>query len=138
MFYTYAYLREDGSPYYIGKGKGRRISSHSGRLIKPPPKERRIYLKKGLTEQEALDHERYMIALYGRKDIGTGILRNLTDGGEGVSGSIPWNKGRSCDYKDKISKTLTGRKHSEEHKRNSVLNRKSSFITRLYRTYKGR
>lgn len=87
MYYTYAYLREDGTPYYIGKGKGKRIhrNSHS---VNRPPLERRIFLKQNLTEEEAFRHERYMIAVLGRKDNGTGILRNRTDGGEGVSGKV--------------------------------------------------
>jgi len=87
-YYTYAYLREDKTPYYIGKGRGYRIYSRQ-RLIKPPDdKSRIIFLKKNLTEEEAFKHEIYMIAIFGRKDLGTGILRNLTNGGDGVSGII--------------------------------------------------
>ncbi len=89
-YYTYAYLREDGTPYYIGKGRGRRANKPHmrGNIDIRPSKNRIIYLKRNLTEQEAIKHEIYMIAVYGRKDNGTGILRNLTDGGEGQSGTI--------------------------------------------------
>ncbi len=86
-YYTYAYLREDGTPYYIGKGKGERVYNKSKDEIKlPKDKSRIIFLKQNLTEEEAFKHEIYMIAVFGRKDLGTGILRNKTDGGEGVSG----------------------------------------------------
>jgi len=85
-YYTYAYLREDKTPYYIGKGTGRRIYSKNRKGLKPPnDKSRIIFLKQNLTEEEAFKHERYMINLFGRKDNGTGILRNRTDGGEGTS-----------------------------------------------------
>lgn len=87
-YYTYAYLREDGTPYYIGKGKGNRAYSKNRHRISVPTKERIIFLKKNLTEEEAFGHEIYMISILGRKDIGTGILRNLTDGGEGTSGCV--------------------------------------------------
>ena len=87
-FYVYAYLREDGTPYYIGKGKGNRIHSKSNRVFNPPPKERRIFLKQNLTEEEAFKHEIYMIDVFGRIDLGTGILHNRTNGGDGVSGAI--------------------------------------------------
>ncbi len=89
-FYTYAYLREDGTPYYIGKGKGRRLyKKGKGEVGKPTDKSRIIYLKQNITEDEALKHEIYMIAVFGRKDLGTGILRNKTNGGDGVSGYKP-------------------------------------------------
>ncbi len=87
-FYTYAYMREDGTPYYIGKGKKDRINNPLHNSIHLPPKERRLFLKQNLTEEDAFKHEKYMIAVFGRKDLGTGILRNMTNGGQGVSGRI--------------------------------------------------
>ena len=87
------YCREDGTPYYIGKGRGDRI--HSNRhTINLPPVERRKFLKTNLTEEESFRHERYMISILGRKDQGTGILRNHTDGGEGGSGQFVSEKTR--------------------------------------------
>jgi general stress protein YciG len=87
-FYTYAYLREDRTPYYIGKGIKDRIHNPLHNSIHLPSKERRLFLKQNLTEEEAFKHEIYMIAVFGRKDLGTGILRNMTNGGQGVSGRI--------------------------------------------------
>ena len=81
VYYTYAYLRTDGTPYYIGKGKGRRMFYGRNRAVKTPEDSNRIIvLKSGLSEQQAFSHEKYMIFILGRKDIGTGILRNRTNG----------------------------------------------------------
>lgn len=103
-FYTYCYLSKRGKPYYVGKGKGNRINEPHQGLVVLPPTERRIYLKKGLTEEEAFKHEVYMIAVLGRKDIGTGCLINLTDGGEGTCG---WRMPQ--EVKDKIGGANSGR-----------------------------
>ena len=112
-FYTYAYLREDRTPYYIGKGAGKRIYSKNRKGLKPPKdKSRIIFLKKNLTEQEAFKHEIYMIAVFGRIDLGTGILYNRTNGGEGGSGAII-----SDETRRKISEAKKGKTHSEETKR---------------------
>lgn len=90
QYYTYAYLREDGTPYYIGKGENDRIYRKGKKEIKPPnDKSRVIFLKQNLTEEDAFKHEIYMIAVFGRKDLGTGILRNRTNGGEGLSNPSP-------------------------------------------------
>ena len=104
-YYTYAYLREDKTPYYIGKGQGKRIYSKS-RIIKPPKdKSRIIFLKQNLTEEEAFKHEIYMIVIFGRKDLGTGILHNRTDGGDGASGLS-----HSGETKRKMSDVMIGKK----------------------------
>ena len=110
-FYTYAYLREDGTPYYIGKGKGNRINSGRSRRVHMPPKDRRIFLKRNLTEEEALRHEVYMVFVLGRKEFGEGLLWNLTEGGEGTSG-YKWTE----EQRRQLSESSTGKKYGEKMK----------------------
>lgn len=133
-FYTYAYLREDRTPYYIGKGSGRRAYIKQKNFFKPPKdKSRIIFLKQNLTEQESFKHEKYMIAVFGRKDLGTGILYNRTDGGEGVSGlkhskevreklSIA-NKGKKLSKRTREKMSEAQKNMSEETKLKMVLSR---------------
>ena len=105
-YYTYAYLREDGTPYYIGKGKGNRLH-HKHKRVPLPSIERRIKLKINLSEIDAFRHEVYMIAVFGRKDLGTGILINMTNGGD----QPPSSKGKklSEEHKKKVSEALKGK-----------------------------
>ena len=85
-FYTYAWLRKDNTPYYIGKGVKNRAWIKSKGHIPPKDTSKIIILERNLTEIGALALERRYIKWYGRKNNNTGILINLTDGGEGVSG----------------------------------------------------
>jgi hypothetical protein len=147
IYYIYSYLREDNSPYYIGKGKEGRAFTKGCKEIKPPKDKTKIkIIKENLTEQDAFDLEILYILMFGRKDLDTGILRNKTDGGDGTSGYIvlpeerkrrsermkgvkrpQWiydkiaasNRGKkaSAETREKISAAGKNRKCSEEHKR---------------------
>ena len=112
MFYTYAYLRKDGSPYYIGKGTRYRAWNRNpeDRVKAPRDKSRILILKKFEDESDALKHEIYMIAVLGRK-IDGGILINMTPGGE--SGSYP----KTEEHKRKIAESNAGVLRSDETKR---------------------
>ena len=123
-FYVYAYLRKDGTPYYIGKGKGRRAYD-TDRVSKPPKDRSRIVLlETNLTELGALALERRMIKWWGRKDLGTGILYNKTDGGDGCSGLK-----LSSETKRKMSIAKTGIPRSEETKRKISLKNSNQIVS---------
>ena len=136
-YYTYAYLREDKTPYYIGKGKGNRIYSTNKRIKPPKDKSRIIFLKQNLTEQEAFKHEIYMIDVFGRKDLGTGILVNMTNGGEGISNPseetirkiVESNKRRIVSEETRRKIGYANKNPSEETRRKIIESNKSRIVS---------
>ena len=105
MIYTYLYKDpKTNVPIYIGKGTNERAwdhlvsKSHLGNLLRKRIREGyeiHPIINFEVDEQTALFMEEVWIEQYGRLDIKTGTLLNLTNGGEGTS----------------------GRKHTEETKR---------------------
>ena len=113
-YYVYVWLRANDSeiapkytPYYVGKGSGKRAFEKYGRTV-PAPRDSNCvaFVEEGLTEERAFELESYCIKLYGRVNTGTGILRNRTDGGDGPSGMI-----MSEETRRKMSEQRRGEKH---------------------------
>ncbi len=114
QYYTYAWLREDMTPYYIGKGirdRAYRPHRRGNTYMSAPPKERVLFLKKNLTEFDAYKHENYIISILGLKSE-SGILINMSYGGEGSSGRKP---SQYCIQRTK--ETNIGKILNEEHKK---------------------
>lgn len=121
-FYVYVlYKPWSGEPCYVGKGQGDRIEEHfrlarrkrhynrhlQNIILKAGGDLPREVYADGLSNEEAFELERSLIARFGRKDRG-GSLVNLTDGGDG-------HTGMSAEVRATISDKLTGRKLSADH-----------------------
>ena len=146
-YYIYLYLDQDDIPFYVGKGKNDRYKVYNhlhknspnpflkNKIRKVGAKNIKIhFLHKNITEEEALQQERYWIKYYGRRDLGTGTLCNLTDGGEigptgrklseetkqkigeANKGKPAWNKGGSAWWCKGKPPPIKGKKHTEEAK----------------------
>jgi hypothetical protein len=101
------WLREDETPYYVGKGKGNRayeVHRVANRKSCAPPKGRIVfYIAKD--EDDAFEIEELLIWYYGRKDLGTGCLRNLSNGGNKppTNRGKEWHPARRAAHKPRVA-----------------------------------
>ena len=124
-FYVYIYLNplKQYEPFYVGKGskiraynhlKENLYNRHFNFTIKKIQRETNnnpiiIIYEKNLSENEAFNIEKELIKIIGRRDLKTGSLCNLTEGGDGSSGRIHTEK-----TKRKMSEKKKGWKPSLE------------------------
>lgn len=113
------------SPYYVGKGKVHRAYNHKSHSMRTPrDKSHIVIIADNLSEDAAFMCERAWIALLGRIDTGTGCLRNLTNGGDGASGSR-----HSDATRTKLSLANLGRVDSPERIAKMARSRKGQRVS---------
>lgn len=132
MFCTYAHYTPQGRLFYIGKGSNElrayRFTERNNywhKIVNKYGKPDVQILANWDTEEEAFSHEVLLISCF--RELGHKLC-NITNGGDGQVGMVPWNKGASswnkgvpCKEETKLKLSLInmgciGYKHSEEAK----------------------
>ena len=101
MALVYQHIRKDNNKvFYIGIGvkENRAFSKEARNPMWWNIVNKADYIVEvihdSITWEEACILEKFYIKKYGRKDNGTGILSNMTDGGDGVIGLVFTNETR--------------------------------------------
>lgn len=130
-WYIYRHLKPCGEVFYIGIGQTknykRAYSKHNRNTFWKNVVSKYGYevqiIKTKLSHHDVCELEILLIDWYGRKDLGTGRLVNLTNGGEGVIGFQQSEESKK-KRADKISilyegegNPFFGKRHSEEIKK---------------------
>lgn len=124
MSYIYKHIRIDKNEvFYIGIGSDSEYSraySKIGRnkywqnITKSTEYKVEIISETWLTWEEACEKEKFWIKFYGRIDLGTGTLVNMTDGGEGqINPSLYTREKMSLSRKKRKTKDCTKEKIRE-------------------------
>lgn len=161
----YVYIYQDPRthvPFYVGKGSGsrkkwfhchgwcqRKLRNFEKKGLKPEI----VTYAENLSEEEAFSIEIELIAKYGRRDIGTGILLNNTNGGEGTAGvKLPpmsdehrrrlseARRGKpghphTEEFKKRLSERLKGKPKTKEHNLKVSLAKKGKKLTDVARRH---
>jgi group I intron endonuclease len=121
---VYRHLKANNEVFYIGLGSQQRAYTKSGRnifwkrVVNKNPDYKVEILARDLSLEDACELEQFLISIYGRRDLGTGTLVNLTDGGEGTVGMNMTDEHKnklSLAKKGKVS-AFKGKKHSDSSK----------------------
>ncbi|ARK09016.1 NUMOD3 domain-containing DNA-binding protein [Fibrella sp. ES10-3-2-2] len=139
LSYVYIHRKADNQEvFYVGIGTGPKYTRAQNRASRSPlwkkvtRKHGRIVeiVAEGLTRTAANDLERDLISKYGRRDIGTGSLVNLTPGGEYIFPALTPETRKVMSLRLKGNRYSVGNsirkgiKHTEESKKKMSLARK--------------
>ena len=119
MYYVYLWVREDRTPYYVGKGKEYRAyvkHTWGNRWISPPPKDRIVIVKYFDNEEESYLFEEWLISVYKRKSEG-GILINRSIGGRKRASLIRSQTEKQKLRKESVKKYQQSEKGKETYKK---------------------
>lgn len=166
-YYLYRHIRLDkNEPFYIGIGtkNEKRHTKVETEYLRAYSKDRlnnmwnKIINKTNYEVEILLESDDYefikqkeieLVALYGRKDLGTGCLANLTGGGEGVGklsaetakkksekmmgeNNPQWGKTKELSVNFGKPSILRGVKQTKEHIEKRFINLKSTYETFIY------